>query len=84
MGAALAPRVRRIRFVPAGSPRAASTEELLRRFSPGRSDAAPSPSLAAALDELLAADSAGESIIVAGSLYLVGEARSLLLSGRFS
>jgi len=84
MGAALAPRVRRIRFVPAGSPRAASTEELLRRFSPGRADAAASPSLAAALDELVAADSPGESIIVAGSLYLVGEARSLLLSGRFS
>jgi len=84
MGAALAPRVRRIRFVPAGSRRAASTEELLRRFSPGRADAAASPSLVAALDELVAADSPGESIIVAGSLYLVGEARSLLLSGRFS
>ncbi len=84
MGAALSRCVRRIRFVPAGSPRAASTEELLRRFSPGRADAVASPSLAAALDELLAADSPGESIIVAGSLYLVGEARSLLLSGRFS
>ena len=84
MGAALAPAVRRIRFVPAGSPRAASTEDLLRRFSPGGADAAASPSLAAALDELLAADSPGEPIIVAGSLYLVGEARSLLLSGRYS
>jgi len=84
MGAALAPRVRRIQFVPTGSLRAATTEELLGRFSPGRADAAAAPSLAAALDELLAADSASESIIVAGSLYLVGEARSLLLSGRFS
>ena len=36
----------------------------------------------AALDELLS-DPTSESIIVAGSLYLVGEARSLLLSGRF-
>ena len=79
MGAALSPAVRRIRFVPAGSPRAAAPHELLRRFAPGRGDAAASPGLAAALDELLAEPS-GEPIIVAGSLYLVGEARSLLLS----
>jgi dihydrofolate synthase/folylpolyglutamate synthase len=83
MGVALSSVVRRIRLVPAGSPRAASPEELFRRFAPGRPDAAISPSLAAALEELLA-DPSGETIIVAGSLYLVGEARSLLLSGRFS
>ncbi len=79
MGAALSPAVRRIRFVPAGSPRAAAPQELLRRFAPGRGDAGASPGLAAALGELLAEPS-GEPIIVAGSLYLVGEARSLLRS----
>ncbi len=40
----------------------------------------PAPSLAAALEELLAPPAA-ETIIIAGSLYLVGEARALL-SGR--
>ncbi|HKD18539.1 MAG TPA: Mur ligase family protein [Thermoanaerobaculia bacterium] len=83
MGRALAPAVGRIRFVRASdSPRAATPEELRRRFAPGRPDACASESLAAALEELLAA-SAADPIIVAGSLYLVGEARSLLLSGRF-
>jgi len=82
MAGVLAPMVHRIRLVPAASDRAASPEELARRFEPFRDDAETSPSLAAALDELLS-DPASESIIVAGSLYLVGEARSLLLSGRF-
>ena len=83
MGVALSPVVRRIRLVPAGSPRGASPEELIRRFAPGRRDASAASGLAAALEELLA-DPSSETIIVAGSLYLVGEARSLLLSGRFS
>jgi dihydrofolate synthase/folylpolyglutamate synthase len=82
MAAALGPRVRRIRLVPAGSPRAATPEDLARRFAAARPDAAPSASLAAALAELLG-DPSTESIIVAGSLYLVGEARTRLLSGRF-
>ena len=81
MAAVLGPAVRRIRLVPAGSPRAATPEELARRFSASRPDAAPAPSLTAALEELLG-DPSTESIIVAGSLYLVGEARTLL-SGRF-
>ncbi len=80
MAAALAPAVRRIRLVPMASPRAAAPDELARRFSGARPDAAPAESLEAALEELLAAASA-EPIIVAGSLYLVGEARALL-SGR--
>jgi dihydrofolate synthase/folylpolyglutamate synthase len=82
MAGVLAPMVHRIRLVPAASDRAASPDELAARFAPFRDDAEPSPSLVAALDELLS-DPASESIIVAGSLYLVGEARSLLLSGRF-
>jgi dihydrofolate synthase/folylpolyglutamate synthase len=82
MAAVLGPRVRRIRLVPAGSPRAATPEELARRFAGARPDAAPAASLDAALEELLG-DPSTESIIVAGSLYLVGEARTRLLSGRF-
>ena len=77
----LGPHVRRIRLVPAGSPRAATPEELARRFSAARPDATPESSLEAALDQLLG-DPSTESIIVAGSLYLVGEARTRLLSGR--
>jgi dihydrofolate synthase/folylpolyglutamate synthase len=84
MGRVLSPGVGRIRFVRASdSPRAAEADELRRRFAPARVDARASESLAAALEELLAAPAA-DPIIVAGSLYLVGEARSLLLSGRFA
>ncbi len=82
MGAALGPVVRRVRMVPAASPRAALPEELLRRFAP-RGEARTSSSVADALEELLR-DASGESIIVGGSLYLVGEARSLLLTGALS
>jgi dihydrofolate synthase / folylpolyglutamate synthase len=83
MGERLAPAVGRIRFVRASdSPRAASPEELLRRFAPSRPDAQAAASLDAALEDLLAGPGAA-SIIVAGSLYLVGEARSGLLAGRF-
>jgi dihydrofolate synthase/folylpolyglutamate synthase len=77
MGASLGPVVGRVRLVPAASPRAATPDELLRRF--GRPDAKTATGLAAALEELLE-DPACETIIVAGSLYLVGEARALLLS----
>jgi len=80
MGAALGPVAGRIRLVPAASPRAASAGELLRRFAAGRPDARTAPDLRAALEELLPGPSA-EPIIVAGSLYLVGEARALLLAG---
>jgi dihydrofolate synthase/folylpolyglutamate synthase len=84
MGRALAPAVGRIRFVRASdSPRAATAVELERRFAPGRPEARASENLSVALEELLAAPAA-DPIIVAGSLYLVGEARSLLLSGRFA
>ncbi len=82
MGAALAPAVRRVRFVSAASPRAADPAELERRFG-ARGDARAADGIAPALDELLR-DPAAELIIVAGSLYLVGEARGLLLEGAFS
>jgi dihydrofolate synthase/folylpolyglutamate synthase len=82
MAAALGPAVRRIRLVPAGSARAATPQELARRFAAARSDARPAADVRSALEELLG-EPAAESIIVAGSLYLVGEARTLLLSGAF-
>jgi dihydrofolate synthase/folylpolyglutamate synthase len=77
MAAALGPAVGRIRLVSLASPRAATAEELARRFGAARPDAAPSSGLAEALEELLSAPRP-ESIIVAGSLYLIGEARTLL------
>ncbi|HWZ86508.1 MAG TPA: Mur ligase family protein [Thermoanaerobaculia bacterium] len=83
MGAALRPVVGRIRLVLTASARAASPEELRRRFADGTPAARTAPGLVAALEELLA-DPASETIIVAGSLYLVGEARALLLSGPFA
>jgi dihydrofolate synthase/folylpolyglutamate synthase len=82
MAAVLGPAARRIRLVSAPSPRAATPEELARRFAAARPDAVAAPSLPAALAELLA-DPAAETIIIAGSLYLVGEARTRLLAGRF-
>jgi dihydrofolate synthase/folylpolyglutamate synthase len=82
MAAALGPAVTRIRLVPAASARAASPEELARRFADARPDAAPAESFEAALEEFLVRPTA-ETIIIAGSLYLVGQARAALLSGRF-
>ncbi len=82
MAAVLGPLARRLILVPAGSARAAPPEELARRFGAVRPDARAASSLGGALEELLA-ESSSEPIIVAGSLYLVGEARTLLLAGRF-
>jgi dihydrofolate synthase/folylpolyglutamate synthase len=82
MAGELLPRVRRALFVPAGTDRAASPEELLRRAGALSSRAHGCGGAAEALRSLLAAPSS-EPIIVAGSLYLVGEARGLLLSGEF-
>ena len=82
MAAALGGASRRVLLAPALSARSAAPEELARRFAGSRPDARTAPSLAAALEEVLA-DPSSETIIVAGSLYLVGEARALFLSGRF-
>jgi dihydrofolate synthase/folylpolyglutamate synthase len=82
IAAELFARVRSVRLVPAGTQRAASPEELTRRVGSIPPGATACDSFAAALEELLAAGGS-EPIIVAGSLYLVGEARRLLVSGRF-
>jgi dihydrofolate synthase/folylpolyglutamate synthase len=82
MAAALFPAVSSVWLVSASSPRAATVEELVRRTAGARPDAVFSENLEVAL-LTLASDPDPAPIIVAGSLYLVGEARSLLLSGRF-
>jgi dihydrofolate synthase/folylpolyglutamate synthase len=76
----LFPEVREVSLVPVGSARAATPEELARRVSNARPDARAEVSLESALRAALSSPAA-ESIIVAGSLYLVGEARALLLAG---
>ena len=76
----LFPKMKTVSLVRAPSERAATAEELLRRTRGARPDARSEPDLAVALSRLL---SAGDSdpIIVAGSLYLVGESRRLLVGG---
>ncbi len=81
MVGSLADAVGEILLVPIDSPRAATPEELRRRVSEWRPDARCAGSLEEALEELLARPG-DKPIIVAGSLYLVGRARALLLSAR--
>lgn len=81
IAAILFPSAASVRLVAAPSPRAATAAELARRTASARPDAVASPSLEGALRELLA-EPGPAPIIVAGSLYLVGSARSEILSGR--
>jgi dihydrofolate synthase/folylpolyglutamate synthase len=81
MVGALAGAVSEIRLVPLNSPRGATPEELRRRVESCRPDASPASTLEEALRERLS-QPGDKPIIVAGSLYLVGEARALLLSGQ--
>ena len=81
IAAVLFPAASTVRLVTAPSPRAATAEELSRRTAAVRPDAVASPSLDFALRELLD-EGDPAPIIVAGSLYLVGAARSEILSGR--
>lgn len=82
MAEILFPRVVSVRLVPTSSRRGATAEELVSRTAAARADAAAAPGLESALADLLS-DADPAPIIVAGSLYLVGEARTLFLSGRF-
>jgi folylpolyglutamate synthase/dihydropteroate synthase len=61
------------------SPRAASAEELSRRVPPAAGGLRRAENVREALEGILAGGN-GDPIIVAGSLYLVGEARSFLLA----
>jgi dihydrofolate synthase/folylpolyglutamate synthase len=82
MSAILFPSVATVHLVTAASPRAATAEDLLRRTAHARSGSIAAPDVGSAFAELLR-DPDPAPIIVAGSLYLVGEARERLLSGRF-
>jgi len=81
MAAHLFPEVSSVRVVRAPSPRAATVDELVRRTATAGLKAVASETVEIALSDLLR-DPDPAPIIVAGSLYLVGEARSLLLSRR--
>ncbi|HEY1252722.1 MAG TPA: folylpolyglutamate synthase/dihydrofolate synthase family protein [Thermoanaerobaculia bacterium] len=78
IGRLLLPRVARVWFTAPANERAVPPEELRRRLG-GLAPDSTAASVGAALDAALSGR-AGEPIIVAGSLYLVGEARGLLLS----
>ena len=80
MAARLFPSFSSVRLVPAPSARSATVGDLRRRTAAIRSDALSSESLEAAL-RAEAGEPDATPIIVAGSLYLVGAARELLLSG---
>jgi dihydrofolate synthase/folylpolyglutamate synthase len=75
----LFPAVRSVTLVAASSPRAASPEELARRVPPVPGGLRTGGGVNEALETLLA-EGDGAPIIVAGSLYLVGEARAWLLA----
>lgn len=75
----LFPAVRSVTLVAASSPRAASPEELARRVPPVPGGLRTGGGVTEALETLLA-EGDGAPIIVAGSLYLVGEARAWLLA----
>lgn len=83
IAARLLPRAGTVLLAPAASPRAAGAGELARRVAGARKDAVPCASVSDALDRALS-DGSGAPIIVAGSLYLIGEARARLLSERNS
>ncbi len=81
MAAHLFPAAASVRLVRAPSPRAATVDELVRRTGAAGRTVVASETVEVALADLLR-DPDPAPIIVAGSLYLVGEARSLLLSRR--
>jgi dihydrofolate synthase/folylpolyglutamate synthase len=82
IGAILLPHVASVCFTAPANERAVSPAELARRLSGLAPESTTAPSVEDALAAALGVP-ASEPIIVAGSLYLVGEARELLLSRRF-
>ncbi len=79
IAAALFPLAAAVFLTPAPSDRAASAADLARRVATVRPDAEPADSLADALARARRLPGR-DPIIVAGSLYLVGEAECLLLA----
>jgi dihydrofolate synthase/folylpolyglutamate synthase len=78
--AALAPLAATIHFCPLDSPRTQSTSKLAAALPTGAPPHAEHPDFRAAL---AAALKDGRPVLVAGSLFLVGEARALLTGGSF-
>ena len=83
IGRLLLPRVRARPLRGPRRGRPARRRSSLRRAARTRAASLAAASVESALAGGARGDSRTEPIIVAGSLYLVGEARSLLLSGRF-
>jgi dihydrofolate synthase/folylpolyglutamate synthase len=77
---ALFPKAQSVWLVTAPSPRAATAAELALRTLGAAAEVTCEPDVAAALSRLLSGPGRAP-IIVAGSLYLVGEARRLLVGG---
>ena len=75
-------RVASVYLVPTSSPRGATADELASRTGSVFPEAPSASGVEAALADLLGGNDPAP-IIVAGSLYLVGEARALILSRRF-
>lgn len=78
MAQVLFPLFRQIVFAPIASPRATPMEELIRAAEMTGTPAVVAPSVEAALDTAVEF-AAGHPIVVSGSVYLVGAARSILL-----
>jgi dihydrofolate synthase/folylpolyglutamate synthase len=76
----LTPLASRIFFCPVATPRAVSCAELAAALPPG---APPHQSFDAFPDAFSAALASGNPILIAGSLFLVGEARAYLTNKRF-
>lgn len=78
--AALAPLAARIFLCPVDTPRATSPPELEAALPP---NAPPHASFATLAEAMAAARMTGMRVLIAGSLFLAGEARALLLGQQF-
>ncbi|MGA8042099.1 MAG: folylpolyglutamate synthase/dihydrofolate synthase family protein [Terracidiphilus sp.] len=76
----LFPLFDRVVFAPIHSPRATPFDDLLAAAQSTGTPAVAADSVAHAIDQARAATAPGGLIVVSGSVYLVGEARSLLLA----
>ena len=75
-------RARLVITCPAPSPRTVSATELSAVATMLGAKAQPAPSVAAAVEQALLVAQPDELVLITGSLYVVGEARSLLVGGR--
>jgi dihydrofolate synthase/folylpolyglutamate synthase len=80
MAQILFPLFERVIVTPVASPRSATAEELLAVAQQTGVNAAAAPDPRAALDRALAEATPHALIVVAGSVYLVGEVRQYLLT----